>query len=69
MINLAAHGIDATHESVACWLYCQDVEATYKMLQARGLDVGEISHPIYNPRGEFHVHDPDGYAIFIAHAE
>ena len=38
-------------------------------LRSRGLDVGTIDHPPYNPRGEFHVHDPDGYAIFIAHAD
>ena len=69
MVNLAQYGVDATHESVACWLYSEDVEAAHQTLKQRGLEVGEISHPPYNPRGEFHVHDPDGYAIFIAHAD
>jgi hypothetical protein len=45
------------------------VESAHAALQARGLDVGDIDHPFYNPGGEFHVHDPDGYAIFVAHAE
>ena len=69
MVNLAQHGVDVTHESVACWLYSEDVKAAHQTLHSRGLDVGEISYPPYNPRGEFHVHDPDGYAIFIAHAD
>ena len=69
MINLAERAIDVTHGSAAVWLYCADVNAMHALLKARGLDVGEVSYPFYNPRGEFHVHDPDGYAIFIAHGE
>src|SRR3712207_3775829 len=36
---------------------------TYDDLKNKGHDVGEISDPFYNPRGEFHAHDPDGDAI------
>ena len=67
MITTSAVPLEVTHHSVACWVYTKDVEATHAWLKDRGLDVGEISYPFYNPRGEFHVHDPDGYAIFIAH--
>lgn len=69
MINRAEGSIEATHHSAALWLYCQDVKGAHALLGSRGLDVGEISYPPYNPRGEFHVHDPDGYAVFIAHAD
>ena len=69
MINQAEKAVDATHESSALWLYSADVPAMHAFLQSRGCEVGEISYPVYNPRGEFHVHDPDGYAIFIAHAD
>lgn len=69
MINREEHDVHATHNSAAVWLYCADVKAMHALLQQRGLDVGEVSYPFYNPHGEFHVHDPDGYAIFIAHAD
>jgi hypothetical protein len=70
MLNQGEGPVDVTHESaVAFWLYCDDVFAVHELWTSRGLDLSEISYPFYNPRGEFHVHDPDGYAIFVAHAE
>lgn len=69
MINQAEGPIEVDHSSAALWLYCEDVAVTHALLKARELDVGEISHPFYNPRGEFHVHDPDGYAIFVAQSD
>jgi catechol 2,3-dioxygenase-like lactoylglutathione lyase family enzyme len=69
MVNNAGSAIEATHHSASLWLYTGDVEAAHALLRSRGLDVGDIEHPFYNAGGEFHVHDPDGYAIFIAHAD
>lgn len=69
MLNHAAHPLEVTHRSVSFWIYTKDVVAAHAALAARGLDVGEIDHPFYNAGGEFHVHDPDGYALFIAHLE
>jgi catechol 2,3-dioxygenase-like lactoylglutathione lyase family enzyme len=69
MVNQADSAIEATHHSASVWLYTQDVKAAHAILKSRGLDVGEIEYPFYNTGGEFHVHDPDGYAIFIAHAD
>ncbi len=69
MVTRSEHPVEASHTSATIWLYTQDVEATHQLLRSRGFDVGTIEHPPYNPRGEFHVHDPDGYAIFIAHAD
>jgi catechol 2,3-dioxygenase-like lactoylglutathione lyase family enzyme len=69
MINRADRPVQGTHHSAALWLYCGDVKAAHAALASRGLDVGEIDYPPYNAGGEFHVHDPDGYAVFIAHGE
>jgi catechol 2,3-dioxygenase-like lactoylglutathione lyase family enzyme len=69
MFNRAGHPTAATHQSPSIWLYAADVEATHAELRSRGLDVGGIDRPFYNPGGEFHVHDPDGYAVFVAQAE
>lgn len=69
MISRADGPVEATHHSAALWLYTRDVKATHALLKSRGVDVGEIGYPPYNSGGEFHVHDPDGYAVFIARAE
>lgn len=55
--------------ALAPMLPVTDVERAHQVLSSRGMSVGDIEHPFYNPRGEFHVHDPDGHAIFIAHAD
>lgn len=69
MINRADQAVEATHYSASLWLYTRDVKAAHAVLQSRGLDVGDVGYPPYNAGGEFHVHDPDGYAVFIAHAD
>lgn len=69
MVNQAAAPIGATHHSASLWLYVKDVMETHAHLRARGVDVGDVEYPFYNPGGEFHVHDPDGYAVFIARAD
>lgn len=68
MINRADGVIQATHHSASVWLYTRDVKSAHESLNARGLDVGDVEYPFYNQGGEFHVHDPDGYAVFVAQA-
>jgi catechol 2,3-dioxygenase-like lactoylglutathione lyase family enzyme len=68
MVNQSDHPIEATHHGVSLWLYIADVKAAHESLRTLGMDVSDIDYPFYNPGGEFHVHDPDGYAIFITHA-
>lgn len=67
MINQADGPIGATHHSASVWLYTRDVTAAHAALLARGMEASDIEYPFYNPGGEFHVHDPDGYAVFVAH--
>lgn len=69
MISRAEGPVEATHQHVSLWLYTRDVKAAHALLASRGMDVGDIAYPFYNPGGEFHVHDPDGHAWFIAHAD
>lgn len=69
MVNQSDGPIEATHSSASIWIYTRDVEGAHQTLKARGMDVGELEHPFYNLGGEFHVHDPDGYAVFVAHAD
>lgn len=69
MINQADGPIQATRHSASIWIYTRDVESAHAALQSRGFEVGAVDYPFYNPGGEFHVHDPDGYAIYIAQAE
>lgn len=69
MVNQADGQVEATHHSASIWIYTGDVVAAHAALKARGVDVGDIDHPFYNPGGEFHVHDPDGYAVYIAKAD
>jgi catechol 2,3-dioxygenase-like lactoylglutathione lyase family enzyme len=49
------------------YLFCDDVAATRSELKKEGVPVGPIEHPFYAPRGEFRVHDPDGYGLMITH--
>lgn len=69
MLNQADRPIEASHQWTSLWIYTRDVAGAHAMLGARGLDVGDIDYPFYNPGGEFHVHDPDGYAVLIAHMD
>ena len=69
MVNQSDGPVDATHRSASIWLYTRNVKATHEILESRGVDVSDIDYPFYNPGGEFHVHDPDGYAVFVAHAD
>jgi len=47
--------------------YVDDVAPKRDELLAAGIECGAIGYPFYNPRGEFRVHDPDGYVLMITH--
>ncbi|MEP6471817.1 MAG: VOC family protein, partial [Acidobacteriota bacterium] len=67
MIARADGLFDAGQQAVLFYLYCDDVAATRAELERAGVGVGAISYPFYAPRGEFRVHDPDGYVLMIMH--
>jgi catechol 2,3-dioxygenase-like lactoylglutathione lyase family enzyme len=51
------------------YLYAENVEQYREELKAKGLAVGPMKYPFYSPRGEFILPDPDGWGLFIAHAD
>jgi len=69
MIARSTRPMNPDAQDVLFYLYAPDVVAFHNELQSRGVKVGQLSYPFYMPRGEFRVDDPDGYALFIAHAD
>lgn len=63
MLAQASHAVDASVQAV------DDVAAKHAELTAAGVACSAIAHPSFNPRGEFRINDPDGYALFVAHTE
>ncbi|MGH9810801.1 MAG: VOC family protein [Terriglobia bacterium] len=69
MIARSARPMNPDGQDVLFYLYAPDAVAYRYELQGRGVKVGQMSYPFYSPRGEFRVDDPDGYALFISHAD
>jgi catechol 2,3-dioxygenase-like lactoylglutathione lyase family enzyme len=69
MIARSARPMNPDAQDVLFYLYAPDVVAFRNELQSRGVKVGQLNYPFYMPRGEFRVDDPDGYTLFIAHAD
>jgi hypothetical protein len=67
MLALADEPVIAGQQAVLFYLYCDDVASTRAHLEESGVPVGPIEYPFYAPRGEFRVHDPDGYVLMITH--
>ena len=67
MLTLASAPVLTEEQAVLFYLYYDDVEATRREIQDAGVDAGPIQYPFYNPRGEFRVHDPDGYVLMLTH--
>ena len=66
MISSASEPVVASQQAIFFYLYVDDVVAFRTHVVAAGLDAGPIEYPFYLPKGEFRVHDPDGYGITIA---
>ena len=67
MVARADEPVVAGQQAVLFYLYCDDVPATRDAIERAGVAVGEIAYPFYAPRGEFRVHDPDGYVLMVTH--
>jgi hypothetical protein len=68
MVGLADGPVDRHQQAVLFYAYTDDVAGMRERLLAAGVDAGPIRSPFYSPRGEFPVHDPDGYLVVVAHA-
>jgi predicted enzyme related to lactoylglutathione lyase len=67
MVARADEPVVPGQQAVLFYLYCDDVTATRDAIAAAGIAVGDIAYPFYAPRGEFRVHDPEGYVLMVTH--
>ncbi|HUR80670.1 MAG TPA: VOC family protein [Thermoanaerobaculia bacterium] len=67
MLGVAEEPVVPEQQAIFFYVYADDVSATHAELRAAGIEVGEITHAFYAPRGEFRVIDPDGYSLMITH--
>ncbi len=56
-------------QDILFYMYAPDVAAYRNELESRGVKAGPIKYPFYSPRGEFRIDDPDGYTLFVSHAD
>jgi predicted enzyme related to lactoylglutathione lyase len=69
MLARSARPMNPGAQDVLFYMYAPDVAAYRAGLEAKGVKVGPMKYPFYSPRGEFRIDDPDGYALFVAHAD
>jgi catechol 2,3-dioxygenase-like lactoylglutathione lyase family enzyme len=69
MLARSARPMNPDAQDVLFYLYAPDVAAYRSELQGKDVKVGELKYPFYSPRGEFRIDDPDGYALFVSHAD
>jgi catechol 2,3-dioxygenase-like lactoylglutathione lyase family enzyme len=67
MVTSADEPLIPGQRAVLFYVYCDDVPALREHLIAEGIEAGPIQRPFYAPRGEFRIHDPDGYVIMVTH--
>ena len=65
MLTRSDHATHAHSQSVVFYLYANLVKLREELVRA-GFDPGPIRYPDYLPKGEFAIHDPDGYHLMIA---
>ncbi len=69
MLARSGRSMNPGAQDVLFYLYAHNVAEYREVLKAQGIAVSEMKYPFYSPRGEFRVSDPDGWDLFIAHAD
>jgi catechol 2,3-dioxygenase-like lactoylglutathione lyase family enzyme len=52
-------------QPLVLYLYAADLVALRQQLIGKGVNVSAITYPDYLPKGEFELHDPDGYTVMV----
>ncbi len=66
MLAKASEPVIAAQQAIFFYLYVEDVASFRDKVVAAGVSAGPLQHPSHLPRGEFRIHDPDGYGVTIA---
>ena len=69
MLARSARPMNPGAQDVLFYLYAKNIAEYREQLRTQGVAVRELEYPFYSPRGEFRVTDPDGWGLFIAHAD
>jgi hypothetical protein len=69
MLARSARPMNPGAQDILFYVYTPDVSAYHEQLESKGVKVGPIKYPFYSPRGEFRIDDPDGYTLFVSHAD
>ncbi|HEX7288132.1 MAG TPA: VOC family protein [Candidatus Angelobacter sp.] len=69
MLARSARPMNPGAQDILFYMYAPDVAAYRAGLEAKGVKVGPLKYPFYSPRGEFRIDDPDGYTLFVSHAD
>jgi hypothetical protein len=65
MVTLTGRQLNPSAQDMMFYLYVHDLHGYREAVIARGVAVGEISHPFWNPNGEFRIDDPDGWTWMV----
>jgi len=65
MVTLTGRQLNPGAQDVMFYLYVDDLGAYREAVIARGVAVGEMNHPFWNPNGEFRIDDPDGWTWWV----
>ena len=66
MLTRSERPFDPNARGVIFYLYATNLVGLREALLNGGERPGAIRHPDYLPKGEFELHDPDGYTLMIA---
>jgi Glyoxalase/Bleomycin resistance protein/Dioxygenase superfamily len=69
MLARSGRPMNPDAQDVLFYMYAPDVAVYRTVLEANGVKVGPMKYPFYSPRGEFRIDDPDGYTLFVSHAD
>jgi|SwirhisoilCB3_FD_contig_123_46452_length_3029_multi_8_in_2_out_2_3 catechol 2,3-dioxygenase-like lactoylglutathione lyase family enzyme len=69
MLSRSSRPMNPGAQDVLFYMYAPDVAAYRAELESKGVKAGPIKYPFYSPRGEFRIDDPDGYTLFVSHAD
>jgi catechol 2,3-dioxygenase-like lactoylglutathione lyase family enzyme len=69
MLGRSDRPMNPDAQDVLFYMYAEDVAGYRAELESKGVKVGPIKYPFYSPRGEFRIEDPDGYTLFVSHAD